>query len=757
MRRVCDRFCAQAPKRHAGAVDSVDYPLRQVGLGPGIPPFEGGFASVFTNDRDRACVERKMHAQAQVKTEPAHRQRPEGVAVPEADGLGNSRTADLSDYPVEPGGNLRGRFPTGNLAGPDSPAWDRPPDFLAGLALIVAVEPLSEILVDLRLVRANEPSQLRGLTGPSPWAAQDELEILGCQVAVQGACLLLAGVGERQVGDRGVLARPTPFGFPMPDEEEAGWHAVHGIAAARLGRFTGRLSAASFRRQRSGGGRMAHMSDRRSELPNRQIPFSDAFKKFIVEGWAPCPADLPDQLPAAAWARRRRERVSAQFPGERLVIPAGGLKVRSNDTDYRFRPHSAFAQLTGLGTDREPDAVLVLEPTDSGHEATLYFKPRTPRDSEEFYADSRFGELWVGRRPSLEEMSALCDIPCAAISDLPDQLRKNSETVTLRVLAADLDHEIRQVIEEIRSSSAATEVDQGGLTTEESDQKFAVALSELRLIKDSYEISEMREACRQTAAAFEAVVAGIPEAVRRGRGERWIEGIFGLHARHLGNAVGYDTIAAAGEHACTLHWIRNDGEIREGELLLFDAGIELVSLYTADVTRTLPINGTFSDEQRMVYDAVFEAHQAGIAAAQPGATFSDVHKAAIAVIARYLDTWGVLPVSVAESLGEQGGQHRRWMVHGTSHHLGIDVHDCAQARVENYREGILQPGMIITVEPGLYFKPEDELVPQRLRGIGVRIEDDILITSEGNENLTKMLPRTSVDVEAWMSSIWARS
>jgi Xaa-Pro aminopeptidase len=495
---------------------------------------------------------------------------------------------------------------------------------------------------------------------------------------------------------------------------------------------------------------MARVSDRRPELPNRQIPFSDAFKKFIVEGWASYPTPLPDQRSAAAWARLRRERASAAFPGERLVIPAGGLKVRSNDTDYRFRPHSAFAHLTGLGTDREPDAVLVLEPTDSGHDATLYFKPRAPRDSEEFYADNRFGELWVGRRPSLEDMSALCDIPCATISDLPEQLRKNGDTISLRVLTADLDHEIRQVIEEIRGLRPTSEVDQERSTSEECDHEFAVALSELRLIKDGYEIGEMREACRQTAAAFEAVVAGIPEAVERGRGERWVEGIFGLHARHVGNAVGYDTIAAAGEHACTLHWIRNDGDLRDGELLLMDAGIELDSLYTADVTRTLPINGTFSDEQRMIYDAVFEAQQAGIAAAQPGAKFSDVHKAAIAVIARHLDAWGLLPVSAEESLDEQGGQHRRWMVHGTSHHLGIDVHDCAQARVENYREGILQPGMIITVEPGLYFKTDDELVPEPLRGIGVRIEDDILITSEGNENLTAMLPRSSADVEAWV-------
>ena len=155
----------------------------------------------------------------------------------------------------------------------------------------------------------------------------------------------------------------------------------------------------------------------------------------------------------------------------------------------------------------------------------------------------------------------------------------------------------------------------------------------------------MREACRQTADGFAAVVAELPEAVRRGRGERWVEGIFGLHARHVGNAVGYDTIAASGDHACTLHWIRNDGDLREGDLLLLDAGVELDTLYTADVTRTLPVNGRFSDAQRKVYEAVLEAQQAGIDAAQPGAKFSDVHEAAIAVIAEHLDEWGLLPVS----------------------------------------------------------------------------------------------------------------
>src|SRR5215207_917977 len=205
---------------------------------------------------------------------------------------------------------------------------------------------------------------------------------------------------------------------------------------------------------------MARVSDRRPELPNRQIPFSDAFKKFIVEGWAPYQPRLPDQLPAAVWARRRRERVSARFPGERLVIPAGGLKVRSNDTDFRFRPHSAFAHLTGLGTDREPDAILVLDPTDSGHDATLYFRPRAPRDSEEFYADARFGELWVGVRPSLEEMTALSGIACADIGDLPDHVRKDADTTPLRVLPVDLEPEVADVVAEVRTADVPLEEDQ---------------------------------------------------------------------------------------------------------------------------------------------------------------------------------------------------------------------------------------------------------------------------------------------------------
>ena len=494
------------------------------------------------------------------------------------------------------------------------------------------------------------------------------------------------------------------------------------------------------------------VSDQQPKLPNRQMPFSEAFTDLIWRDWTPYDSGLPDPLPATAATAARRHALAALFPGERLVVPAGGLKVRSNDTDHRFRPHSAFAHLTGLGTDREPDAVLVLEPTDDGAVPTLFFNPRAARTDEEFYASSRYGEMWVGRRESLDEMAALSQVPCAPLSTLPDALAKNADSTRLRVVRG-ASAQVTAMVDEIRAGQAASGAS-AVAGAAEADDEFETAVSELRLVKDAFEIEQLRAACEATAVGFEAVIAGLPEAVRRGRGERWVEGLFGLHARHLGNAAGYDTIAASGDHANTLHWIRNDGDLRPGDLLLLDAGVELDSLYTADVTRTLPVSGRFSPAQRQVYEAVLEAQQAGIDAARPGATFSDIHEAAIAVIARKLFDWGILPVPVADSLDlVNGGHHRRWMVHGTSHHLGLDVHDCAQARLEHYRLGTLEPGMVVTVEPGLYFKSTDLMVPEELRGIGVRIEDDIVITATGNEVLSAMLPRDPDEVEAWLARV----
>ena len=484
---------------------------------------------------------------------------------------------------------------------------------------------------------------------------------------------------------------------------------------------------------------------------HRSRPTGEEFRAFIASGWAPRSAELPPTAPVASFAAARRDAVSAAFPGERLVIPAGGFKVRSNDTDYVFRPHSAFAYLTGLGADREPDAVLVLDPRDEGgHDAQLYFTPLAGRDSEEFFADARNGEFWVGARPTLDSVRAELGVETRTLDQLPDALAKDAGLVSLRVVR-DADADLAQLVDQARATVEGLDVE----ASQEADVEFARHLSTMRMVKDEWEIDQMRLACAGTARAFEAVAADPPEAVRRGRGERWIEGVFGLHARHQGNGVGYDSICAAGDHATTLHWIKNTGDLQPGDLVLIDAGIEVDSLYTADVTRTLPISGRFSPAQRQVYDAVYQAQCAGIEACRPGNTFADIHAAAIRVIAEHLLGWGLLPegVTLEQTLDADHGQwHRRWMVHGTSHHLGLDVHDCQLALRADYLEGTLTPGMILTVEPGLYFKADDLLAPPEFRGIGVRIEDDILITETGCEILSAGLPREASEVEAWLAA-----
>ncbi len=504
---------------------------------------------------------------------------------------------------------------------------------------------------------------------------------------------------------------------------------------------------------------MSEQSDQPLEerVENRsQRPTSEAFKAFIADRWGPRPGTLPERAEVAPYAAARREAISAMFPGERLVLPAGPLKVRSNDSDYRFRPHSAFAHLTGLGTDREPDAVLVLHPRSSedgaaeGHDAVLYFRPRAERDTEEFYADSRYGELWVGVRPSLEEVEAELGLATAHVDELGDALRKDvgADGVRVRVVPGS-DAAVEAEVAQARATSGLSDEEYREL-----DEALAEALSELRLVKDAWEVEQMRAAVVASAAGFEDIVRALPEAVAHHRGERVVETVFNLTARREGNGPGYDTIAASGDHANTLHWIRNDGAVHEGDLVLVDAGVEVDSLYTADVTRTLPVDGTFTDAQRQVYDAVCEAADAAFAVARPGTPFRELHQAAMRVIAARLAEWGLLPVSAEESLDtETGGYHRRWMVHGTSHHLGIDVHDCAQARREMYLDAELRPGMVFTIEPGLYFRSDDLAVPEHLRGIGVRIEDDVLVTEDGCENLSGMLPRSSGDVEAWMAGL----
>ena len=493
-------------------------------------------------------------------------------------------------------------------------------------------------------------------------------------------------------------------------------------------------------------------------------PTNKAFRDFIGSGWGPRPDALPALSEAAPWAARRQAALGARFPGERLVLPAGTLVTRNNDCDYRFRPHSAFAHLAGTGTDFEPDAVLVLEPLtvpgqqladgEPTHESVLYFRPRAPRTSEEFYANARYGELWVGVRPSIEEVEAATGIRCAHIDTLGDALAKDAgaDGVRLRVVA-EADTAVTALVDRVRRSAGLA----AGQEARGLDDALAEATSELRLVKDAWEVDQLQKAVDATKAGFDDLIRSIPRAKGHWRGERVLEGAFGARAREEGNGLGYDTIAAAGDHANTLHWINNDGPVQPGQLVLVDAGVEVDSLYTADVTRTIPVDGRFTAPQRRVYEAVLEAADAAFArAGEPGCRFRDLHAAAMEVLARRLEEWGLLPdgVTAADSLGPDGQYHRRWMVHGTSHHLGLDVHDCAQARREMAMDAELVAGMVFTIEPGLYFRADDLRVPAELRGMGVRIEDDVVMRGPGRpEYLTAEIPRRPDDVEAWVGGL----
>ena len=450
-------------------------------------------------------------------------------------------------------------------------------------------------------------------------------------------------------------------------------------------------------------------------------PPSPIFAEFMKSGWTPSDRANLQPLEVVTYAYSRRQVLSAAFPGSRIVIKAGGFKVRANDTDFNYRPDSAFVYYSGVqGCDATADAVLVLEPSGDSHLTYLYMNPRSNRDTDAFYRDAKYGELWVGRRFTLAEAQSTYQIDTRHLSEFDALLSDGQKTLTVE------------------------------------DEELSIFMSEQRLCKDEYEIREMQRAVDATALGFNDVIHAIPAAIETPRGERVLDAAFYGRARIAGNELGYNTIVGAGSHACVLHWIRNDGDIHRGQLVLVDAGVEMESFYTADITRTLPVDGKFSPSQRALYMLVFEAQLAGFAAVKPGALFSDINKACQAVLAQGLADMGVLTVSAEESLKPEIGLHRRWTLHGVSHHLGLDVHDCAKARKEMYLDAPLREGMVLTVEPGLYIQPDDELFAPEYRGIGIRIEDDVVVTADGYRNLSEDIPRHPDDIELWMKNLLGR-
>ncbi|MFM8314552.1 MAG: M24 family metallopeptidase, partial [Deltaproteobacteria bacterium] len=360
-----------------------------------------------------------------------------------------------------------------------------------------------------------------------------------------------------------------------------------------------------------------------------------------------------------------------------------------------------------------------------------------------FFTDRVKGELWEGARLGVPESRGLYSIQdCRSLNDLEsfvfEKIKKSGKP--FRVLRGN-------------SEKMENWLQLSGEAQSSKDKLLASTLSEMRLIKDKAELKELALVIEATQRGFEDVIVRLKTA----KTERELEGVFFTRARMEGNDVGYASIVASGAHACTLHWNKNNGKIQKGDLLLLDAGIEGNSLYTADITRTLPISGKFSKEQLEIYKLVLEAQRAGLREVKPGNDFMAPNHAAMRILAEGLERLRILPCTAEEALKDENQFYKRYSLHNVSHMLGIDVHDCAQARAENYKYGKLMAGMVLTVEPGLYFQTDDLTVPAKYRGIGIRIEDDIVVTEKGFKNLSAHIPSEPKEVESWIRSLWKKS
>lgn len=454
-----------------------------------------------------------------------------------------------------------------------------------------------------------------------------------------------------------------------------------------------------------------------NDTKRRSISSTKEFQNFMKSNWEKSSefkiSGNLDNDEVRSITKKRREflfnEISKEFGIDSIVyIQSGDLKTRNNDCDYYYRPHSTFAYLTALGEDFEPNSTLVID-----KDGSKLFVP-SPMDEKtaNFYLNSRYGEYWIGKRPKISEFERYCGISTFGIQDLP-KFEQNSK----------ISFSVERIV------------------------------AEMKLVKDDFEIIEIQNAIKSTKIGFENSIKSFKESTKLQRGERLIESRFAEIARIEGNEVGYCSIVASANNATTLHWTRNNSKIRANSFILMDMGIEANSLYTADITRCFPINGKFNETQKMIYEAVLDSADTVIKEVKPQDPFRKLNTVAFEVLIKYLKDWGILPIKGIKDLDAI----RRFMPHGTSHHLGLDVHDCTHARDEKYSSGILEVGMVFSVEPGLYFKETDSLIPKELRGIGVRIEDDVVMSENGIKNLSSFIPRTVQDVENWIESLTSNS
>lgn len=425
------------------------------------------------------------------------------------------------------------------------------------------------------------------------------------------------------------------------------------------------------------------------------------------------------------FAAHRERLLAALDPSEAVLIFGSPHPIRNGDAEYRYRPSSDLYWLTGWP---DPDVALLVRHGE--HPFTLFVQPKDPEL-----------EVWTGYRPGPGGAVEDYGLDAAfTIDQLPDKLVEGLQGIaTLHyAFGEDPDHDgllkaaLRACLRKSRRSF---------LDVPDTFKDPSALLHELRLRKGPDEVAVLRECARITEQAFRAALSKAAPGI----GEWELDALLTYHFRREGGSgPGYNSIVASGHNACILHYITNDQVIEDQDLVLIDAGAEL-HFYTADVTRTFPASGRFSRAQRRVYEIVLRAQEAAFAQARAGLPYRNMHDAAVKVLVQGMIDLGLLDGTVEARI--EDASFKRYYMHGTGHWLGLDVHDAGRYHVSGESRP-LEPGMVVTVEPGLYIAIDDEEAPEELRGIGIRIEDDVLITSGDPEILTASIPRQIEEIEA---------
>ncbi|MCV2510731.1 Xaa-Pro aminopeptidase [Leclercia pneumoniae] len=429
------------------------------------------------------------------------------------------------------------------------------------------------------------------------------------------------------------------------------------------------------------------------------------------------------------YLRRRQALLATMKPGSAALIFAAPEATRSNDSEYPYRQSSDFWYFTGFN---EPEAVLVLIKSDDTHNHSVLFN--RVRDLT--------AEIWFGRRLGQEAAPEKLGVDRAlAFSEINEQLAQLlnglDEVYHAQGEYAYADEIVFTALDTLRKGSRQN------LKAPASVTDWRPVVHEMRLFKSPEELEVMRRAGEISALAHTRAM----ERCHPGMFEYQLEGeILHEFTRHGARFPSYNTIVGGGENGCILHYTENESELRDGDLVLIDAGCEYKG-YAGDITRTFPVNGKFTPAQRAIYDIVLDSLETALTLFRPGTTIQEVTGEVVRIMVTGLVNLEILKGDVEQLIAENA--HRAFFMHGLSHWLGLDVHDVGFYGPDRSR--VLEPGMVLTVEPGLYIAPDAD-VPAQYRGIGIRIEDDIVITETGNENLTATVVKKADDIEALMAA-----